>query len=1018
MSADLYGSVSDIGFAAFQVLNTPPVANAGVDTYSVVNAPAPMNGSASSDADGDVLSYQWSVLSAPLGSLKTLQTASRSNPGFIADIKGSYVLQLIVNDGTVDSAPDLITVWVPNRMPVARDDAVTTNEDTSLVINMLSNDSDPDGDYLRITSIGAVGHGAIALNVDGYTASYTPNLNFNGSDSFSYNISDGDGGTAIAVVNITVKPVNDAPQASAPAIVTDEDIAAKTQLVVIDPDAGDQHSYGITTAPAHASANVDSYGRVIYTPQLNYNGSDTLIVTVTDSAGAHAVVTIPVTVNPVNDAPISVVDSFITDEDTPLHSTSVLTNDSDVDGDVLTAVLIAAPSHGSLLLDLYGTFVYSPYANWNGTEQFTYAAFDGALHSNVSTVTITVNPVNDAPIAMAGVDQYAFVDDVVIFDGTASYDVDGDPLSYSWSKVTAPTASTAILSGASSSTSSLIVDQQGDYLFELRVNDGTVNSLADQVLLHVPNRRPTAVITADGYAYVDDVVTVNGYASVDPDHDPLTYYWQLTTPQGSSSQLSDPYAIAPVFTVDQKGIYRISLMVNDGMDASVVVTQLITIPNRAPIARAGYDQYGYVCDLVTLDGYASYDPDHDPITYAWSLTPPQGSSIGLTSSTTMRTHFIPDITGNYLAQLQVHDGSVASVVDSTLMTAVMPPVDLYASMHTAHGTRMLLLMPKREHEDDHQPIISAGQQWLEATLASKHWLFTIVNNEDDFLAALHTGGYSVYGLFTTKLSKDVQQKLASATFQGAGLLVVGTDKAKALAHTLGVKFKDNGRTWALNVLASPVSDATTLSFAKATKVRAVAAQKAIPLAHARLSGEDEEHSSIRSVATVYDYGTGHAVYIGLDALQEIVSGVHQGEVANIVSNSLDYIRADVRANAGGALPIRVDLRNLACNITTGQVSTTLPQGVHLLDAGAAIVQSDGSLQWSFNITQYQQQHWIYWITLPKETRALHLNANVQAQLPSNPPQWQTVLPMQVDIPSNHQGDHQNDHQGDHQGEKK
>src|SRR5207245_6594928 len=107
-------------------------------------------------------------------------------------------------------------------------------------------------------------------------------------------------------------------------------------------------------------------------------------------------------VNPGNDALLAVNDSFATDEDTALTITApgVLGNDTDVDGAVLTAVVMTGPSHAALTLNANGSFTYTPAANFNGSDSFTYKANDGLLDSNVATVALTINPVNDAPVAV------------------------------------------------------------------------------------------------------------------------------------------------------------------------------------------------------------------------------------------------------------------------------------------------------------------------------------------------------------------------------------------------------------------------------------------------------------------------------------------------------------------------------------------------------------------------------------------------------------------------------------------
>src|SRR6184192_3676010 len=132
-----------------------------------------------------------------------------------------------------------------------------------------------------------------------------------------------------------------------------------------------------------------------------------------DGQAQSGVATVTITVTPVNDAPVAANDdSYTTPEDTQLtvSAPGVLANDSDVDGDALSAVLVSGPSHGTLTLNSDGSFSYMPALNFNGIDSFTYKASDGQVQSGVATVTITVTPVNDAPVA-ADDDSYTTLED-------------------------------------------------------------------------------------------------------------------------------------------------------------------------------------------------------------------------------------------------------------------------------------------------------------------------------------------------------------------------------------------------------------------------------------------------------------------------------------------------------------------------------------------------------------------------------------------------------------------------------
>src|SRR5439155_1130071 len=139
-------------------------------------------------------------------------------------------------------------------------------------------------------------------------------------------------------------------------------------------------------------------------------------------------------VTPVNDAPLATADGYATSEDTPLTvaAAGVLANDSDIDGDALSAALVSGPTNGTLTLNANGSFTYTPNANFNGTDSFTYKANDGAADSNIATVTLTITAVNDAPVASG--DAYAVNEDGVLNVAATGVlindtDIDGDTLS-------------------------------------------------------------------------------------------------------------------------------------------------------------------------------------------------------------------------------------------------------------------------------------------------------------------------------------------------------------------------------------------------------------------------------------------------------------------------------------------------------------------------------------------------------------------------------------------------------------
>jgi VCBS repeat-containing protein len=211
---------------------------------------------------------------------------------------------------------------------------------------------------------------------------------------------------------------------------------------------------------------------------LNFRGIDTFTYLVNDGSLNSNIATVTINVINTNRAPVAGDDAYSTSEDTPLNISlpGVLGNDTDADADPLSALRIAGPAHGTLTLNADGTFLYTPAANFNGTDSFTYLANDGSVDSNVATVTITVGAVNDAPVAIA--DSYTTSEDITLTAVTGilnnDSDVDGDALTIV--KVLDPTHGTLTLNTNGTFQYVPASNYSGSDSFTYFVTDGTVNS--------------------------------------------------------------------------------------------------------------------------------------------------------------------------------------------------------------------------------------------------------------------------------------------------------------------------------------------------------------------------------------------------------------------------------------------------------------------------------------------------------------------------------------------------------------
>jgi hypothetical protein len=211
-----------------------------------------------------------------------------------ADFHGSDSFTYTLTDGSgSDTATVAVTVTPVNDAPTANADAASTSEETAVTVAVLANDGDVDLDTLTVTGVTQGANGAVTAN----PVTYTPALNFHGTDSFTYTVSDGQGGTATATVSVTVTPVNDAPVAVADAAATPWNTAVTVSVLANDVDVdGPSLAVSGVTQGTNGTVTVDAGQTVTYTPVARFAGTDSFSYTVTDGAGGSATATVTVTV--------------------------------------------------------------------------------------------------------------------------------------------------------------------------------------------------------------------------------------------------------------------------------------------------------------------------------------------------------------------------------------------------------------------------------------------------------------------------------------------------------------------------------------------------------------------------------------------------------------------------------------------------------------------------------------------------------------------------------------------------
>ena len=346
----------------------------------------------------------------------------------------SFEYTISDGNGGFDTKEVSLNVSAVNDVPVANDDNFVVNENQSISMDVTGNDHDVETGFFdgsSITIISAPANGQIEVQANG-KIHYTPNADYYGSDSFSYTISDTDGEVSnVATVSIGVDRVNSAPKPIDNKVMSvDEDT---TQIFDIADYFYDREGDAMELVSAYSSnASIEINGnKISYLANENFSGSDFMTITIRDANGASASIVSEVVVNAVNDAPEAQDDHFSLLEDGSVNLT-ILNNDYDVE-DVLFASNISnitSPLHGSVTInESDGSLFYSPNANYHGLDSFSYSITDSGGLTSTATVNLTIESINDIPVASddeASIDEDSYVDIDVISNDS---DIDHDSLS-------------------------------------------------------------------------------------------------------------------------------------------------------------------------------------------------------------------------------------------------------------------------------------------------------------------------------------------------------------------------------------------------------------------------------------------------------------------------------------------------------------------------------------------------------------------------------------------------------------
>ncbi len=527
------------------------------------------------------------------------------------------------NDSRKDSNVATVSFVISptNDAPSAAADEATTEEDTPVRIDVLANDSDPDGDALTVDVASTPANGRVS-NLGG-SVQYAPNPDYSGVDNFTYTASDGHGGTAVATVTITVTPVNDAPVAQNDSASTNEDVPVTVLILANDRDVdGDALAIQSVTQPMQGAVAIDG-SAAVYTPSENFNGIDAFTYTVTDGRGGTATATVTITVAPVNDPPLAQNDSASTDEDVAV-TVSVLANDSDVDGDALAIQSVTQPGHGVVTSD--GSLAtYAPSRDWNGIDTFTYTVVDEHGGTATGTVTVTVAPVNDAPVAQN--DSASTDEDVAVMIAVLGNDSDSDGDVLAIQSVSAPTRGAVEIAG-SALRYAPTAGFHGIDGFTYMVADGQGGTGTATVTVSVATANHAPVARGGSVTTDEDVpLTIAVLANdSDPDGDPLVLE-SVTQPSNGFVTTSGANATYTP-SRDWNGIDAFTYTVADGRGgtATATITVTVTAMVAPPLASADSASTNEGVPVTVSVLANDSDPDGGSLTLESVSSPANGTA--------------------------------------------------------------------------------------------------------------------------------------------------------------------------------------------------------------------------------------------------------------------------------------------------------------------------------------------------------------------------------------------------------
>jgi hypothetical protein len=601
-----------------------------------------------SDAEGGTLVY--TIVNQPQhGTLSGPPPKVSYTPAL--NYHGPDSFTFTVSDGQATSAAATVSLTITplNDAPTATAQTIPTPEETATDITLTA--VDPEGEQLSFTVATQPTHGTLTGTPPNLT--YTPALNYHGPDSFTFTASDGTATSAPGTITISVTPVNDAPVATPRSLSTPEGTPVAATLTGSDVD-GDPLTFAVASQPAHGTLT-GTPPNLTYTPAPSYNGPDSFTFTASDGTATSAPATLSITVTSLNDAPVATARSLSTPEDTQLPVT--LTG-SDADGDPLTFAVASQPAHGTLT----GTppnLTYTPALNYHGPDSFTFTASDGTATSAPATLSITVTPVNDAPVATAR--SLTTQEDRALPVTLTGSDVDGDPLTFA---VASQPAHGTLTGTPPNLTYTPAPSYNGPDSFTFTASDGTATSAPATLSITVTSVNNAPVASPSSATTQEDTPVPVTLTGSDVDGDPLTFAVASQPAHGTLTGTLPNLTYTPALNYHGPDSFTFTASDGTATSARATVSLTITPVNDAP---------GPVAQSLTIREdtprsitLTASDPEGDPVSFAVASGPSHGTLSGTPPALTYTPE--PNYRGPDSFTFTASDGTATSAPATVSLT--------------------------------------------------------------------------------------------------------------------------------------------------------------------------------------------------------------------------------------------------------------------------------------------------------------------------------------------------------------